>query len=66
MVIRKCFFLKFDNIDIVFCLVLRYIDIRGTEKADSAMELLLAKVGLLCNDFKHTINHYILSTWQDD
>ena len=42
----------------------------GNERADSADKSALglphAKVGVPYNDFKHCINQYILSTWQDD
>ena len=34
--------------------------------AKSALEFPHAKVGVPYNDFKHCINQYILSTWQDD
>ena len=34
--------------------------------AKSALELPYAKVGVPYTDFKHCINQYILSTWQDD
>ena len=34
--------------------------------AKSALDLPHAKVGVPYNDFKHCINQYILSTWQDD
>ena len=44
--------------------------IKGNEKADSgaksALDLPRTKVGVLYNDFKHCINQYIFSTWQDD
>ena len=40
--------------------------IGGKEKADSALELPYAKVGVSNTDCKHHINQYILSTWQDD
>ena len=44
--------------------------IRGNERADSAaksaLDLPHAKVGVPYNDFKHCINQYILSIWQDD
>ena len=44
--------------------------IKGNEKADSAaksaLDLPRAKVGVPYNDFKHCINQYIFSTWQDD
>ena len=47
-----------------------HIGIRGNERADSAaksaLDLPHAKVGVPYNDFKHCINQYILSTWQDD
>ena len=31
-----------------------------------ALDLPRAKVGVPYNDFKHCINQYIFSTWQDD
>ena len=34
--------------------------------AKSALDLPRAKVGVPYNDFKHCINQYIFSTWQDD
>ena len=53
-----------------FIWVPSHIDIMGNEKADSAADSALnlphAKVGVPYNDFKHCINQYILSTWQDD
>ena len=68
MVIPKCVFLNFANKDINLCWVPSHVAFR--EKADSyvkfALELPLAKVGVLYNDFKHKINHNILSTWQND
>ena len=54
----------------MFCWVPSHIGIRGNERADSAaksaLDLPHAKVGVPYNDFKHCINQYILSTWQDD
>ena len=68
MVIPKCVFLNFANKDINLCWVPSHVAIRGNEKADSyvkfALELPLAKVGVPYNDFKHKINHNILSTWR--
>ena len=70
MVIRKCVFLNIAKKDIVFCWVPSHTGIRGNEKADSAaksaLDLPRDKVGVPYNDFKHCINQYILSTWQDD
>ena len=41
----------------------------GNGKTDpavqSTLDLPLAKVDVPCNDFKHKINDYILSNWQD-
>ena len=55
---------------IVFCWVPSHNGIKGNEKADSAAKSVLdlphAKVGVPYNDFKHCINQYIFSTWQDD
>ena len=54
----------------VFCWVPSHTGIKGNKKADSAaksaLELPRAKVGVPYNDFKHCINQYIFSTWQDD
>ena len=70
MVIRKCLFLNIAKKDIVFCWVPSHTGIKGNEKADSAaksaLDLPHAKVGVPYNDFKHCINQYIFSTWQDD
>ena len=70
MVIRKCVFLNFANKDIIFCWVPSHNGIRGNKKADSAtksaLDLPRVKVGVPNSDFKHHINQYILSTWQDD
>ena len=70
MVICKCVFLNFANKDIMFCWVPSHIGIRGNEKADSAAKSALAlprvNAGVPNTDFKHHINQYILSTWQDD
>ena len=70
MVIRKCVFLNIAKKDIVFCWVPSHTGIKGNEKADSAAKCALdlphAKVGVPYNDFKHCINQYIFSTWQDD
>ena len=53
-----------------FCWVPSHTGIRGNEKADSAaksaLDLPRDKVGVPYNDFKHCINQYIFSTWQDD
>ena len=57
---RKCVFLKFTN----------HVGIRGNEKSEfavkSALDLPCFKVSVPNIDFKHSINQYILSTWQDD
>ena len=70
MVIRKCLFLNIAKKDIVLCWVPSHTGIKGNEKADSAaksaLDLPRAKVGVPYNDFKHCINQYIFSTWQDD
>ena len=70
MVIRKCVFLNIAKKDIVFCWVPSHTGIKGNEKADlaakSALDLPRTKVGVPYNDFKHCINQYIFSTWQDD
>ena len=71
MVIRKCFFyFYYANKDITFCWVPSHVGIKGNEKADStaksALELPRVKVGVPNTDFKHHINQYIISTWQDD
>ena len=70
MVIRKCVFLNIAKKDIVFCWVPSHTSIKGNQKADSAsksaLDLPRAKVGVPYNDFKHCINQYIFSTWQDD
>ena len=53
-----------------FCWVPSHTGIKGNEKADSAaksaLDMSRAKVGVPYNDFKHCINQYIFSTWQDD
>ena len=36
------------------------------QTAKSALDLPRSKVGVPYNDFKHCINQYILSTWQDN
>ena len=70
MVIRKCSSLNITNKDIIFCWVPSHVGIRGNETADSAaksaLDLHRAKVGVPYTDFKHCINQYIFSTWQDD
>ena len=70
LVIRKCVFLNIAKKDIVLCWVPSHTGVKGNEKADSAaksaLELPRAKVGIPYNDFKHCINQYIFSTWQDD
>ena len=70
MVIRKCVLLNIAKKDIVFCWIPSHTGIKGNEKADSAaksaLDLPRAKVGVPYNDFKHCINQYIFSTWQDD
>ena len=70
MVIRKCVFLIVPKNYIIFGSVPSHIRIRGYERADSAakysMDLPHVKVGVPYNEFKHCINQYILSTWQDE
>ena len=70
MVIQKCVFLNIAKKYIVFCWVPSHTGIKGNEKADSAaksaLDLSRTKVGVPYNDFKHCINQYIFSTWQDD
>ena len=70
MVIRKCVFLNIAQKDIVFGWVPSHTGIKGNEKVDSAaksaLDLPRTKVGVPYNDFKHCINQYIFSTWQDD
>ena len=70
MVIRNCFFLNFDNKDIILCWVSSHTGIGGNEEANSAaksaLELPHAKVGVSYTDFKHCVSQYILSTWQGD
>ena len=64
MVRRKCVvfnFAKKDN----FCWVPSDIE-RADSAAKSALDLPHTKIGVSYNDFKHCINQYILSTWQDD
>ena len=48
-----------------FCWIPGHVGIRGTEKAESAA-MPRVKVGVPNTDFKHHINQYIMSTWQDD
>ena len=61
MAIWKCVFLNIANKD---------NSIKGNDKADSAakatLDLSHAQVGVPYTDFKHLINQYIFSTWQDD
>ena len=61
---------SFAKKDIVFCWVPSHTGIKGNEKTDfaakSALDLPRTKVGVPSNDFKHCINQYIVSTWQDD
>ena len=70
MVIRKSVVLNIAKKDIVLCWVPSHTGIKGNEKADfaakSALDLPRTKVGVPYNDFKHCINQYIFSTWQDD
>ena len=70
MVIRKSVVLHFANKDIILYWVPSHIAIRCNEKANSAaksaLDFPLVKVGEPYIDFKHHINQYILSTWQDD
>ena len=64
-----CLF-KYCQKDIVFSWVPSHTGIKGNEKADSAaksaLDLPRTRVGVPYNDFKHCINQYIFSTWQDD
>ena len=66
----KVYFKFFAKKDSIICCVPNHIVIRGNEKADSAAKSVLnlpcVKVGVPNTDFKHLINQYILSTWQDD
>ena len=68
--IRKCVFLNVANKDITFCWVPSHVGIMGNDKTDSAAKSALGlprdKGGVPNTDFKHHINQYILSTWQDD
>ena len=63
-------FLNIAKKDIIFCWVPSHTGIKGNENADSAakpaLDLPRTKVGVPYNDFKHCINQYIFSTWQDD
>ena len=69
-VIRKCVVLNIAKKDIDFCWGPSHTGIKGNEKADfiakSALDLPRTKVDILYNDFKHCLNQYIFSTWQDD
>ena len=54
-----------------YCLwVPSHIGLKGNENTDfaakSALELPRAKIGVSHDDFKHKINKYFLSTWQDN
>ena len=66
--IRKCISLNFAQKDIVFfvgypaILALRAMK----RQTKSALDLPRSKVGVPYTDFKHLINQYIFSTWQDD
>ena len=55
------------NKDITFCWVPNHVGIRANEKAvKSALDLPHVNVGVSNSDFKHHINQYILSSWQND
>ena len=63
-------FLIFPKKTLFFGWVPSHTGIKGNKTADfaakSALDLRHTKVGVPYNDFKHCINQYIFSTWQDD
>ena len=65
-----CLFKYLPKNTYFFCWVPSHNGIRGNERADvsanSALGLPHARVGVPYSNFKHCINQYILSTWQDD
>ena len=60
--------LHLTNKDIIVYWVPSHVGIRDDEKvhyvAKCAQELPSAKVGVIYNDFKHKMNHSIMSNWQ--
>ena len=70
MVIRKCVFLILLIKTLFYVGYLAILVLEVTKKrktsAKSVLDLPHAKVGVPYNDFKHCINQYILSSWQDD
>ena len=69
MIIRKCVVFNFANKDIIFIgypaiLALEVMEMQT--QLPSALDLPRVKVGVPHTDFKHHINEYIRSTWQDD
>ena len=60
--IRKCVFLNIANKDIIFVGCLAMLVSRVSKRQ---IQLQSAQVGVPYTDFKHLINQYIFSTWQN-